>query len=122
MTSTLMIDPESAIKKLDQLSKDVQELRELFAAGAFKPKPDEEDHAFDLAAIQWKRAKKDGGGDANLDDNFAWAFAQNMNGIVPPEKKQLVDYLKQYGKIQQNGYELSLSKDGKFLNRTRNRS
>ena len=115
----VIIDPEVAIAKLNKLDADIKELRELFAGGfSSKPIP-VEPHAFDIAAVQWKRKNADGGGDADLNDGFAWAFAADQNGVVPPDKKPLVDYLKRYGKVQQNGYELGISKDGKFLNRTR---
>jgi hypothetical protein len=115
----VIIDPEIAIAKLDKLDKDIKELRDLFRTGFTTKTPPTESTAFDIGGIRWMLAKKDGGGEANLDDAFAWSFAANQTGQVPPEKKPLVEYLKQHGKVQQNGYELSISQDGKFLNRKR---
>jgi hypothetical protein len=117
----VVIDPEVAIARLDKLDKDLKELRELFTNGfTSKPIP-VENHAFDLTAVKWMFKDKASGQNrpANLDDGYAWAFAATQNGVVPPERAPLVDFLKQHGKVQQNGYELTISKDGKFLGRTR---
>ena len=56
---------------------------------------------------------------AGPSDDFAFNFTQDRDGKVSREKSPIVDYIKQKGPFQAEGYEVTLSKDGKFLQRTR---
>ena len=66
--------------------------------------------------IKW-RVK--GGSSASPSDDFAFDFAQDRDGNMSRDKKSIIDYIKQKGPFQANGYEVTLSKDGKFLQRKR---
>ena len=69
-----------------------------------------------IDGIKW-RVK--GGGSAGPNDDFAFDFTQDRDGKVPKEKVPILDYIKQKGPFQAEGYEVTLSKDGKFLQRKR---
>jgi hypothetical protein len=68
------------------------------------------------SGIKW-RVK--GGGSAEPSDSFALDFVSDRDGKVSKEKTSIVDYIKQRGPFQADGYEVTLSKDGKFLQRKR---
>ena len=72
--------------------------------------------ALGIDGIKW-RVK--GGGSAEPSDTFAFDFVSDRDGRVPKEKAPIIDYLKQKGPFQADGYEVTLSKDGKFLQRKR---
>jgi hypothetical protein len=112
----VVMDPEELNRLITDIEVRLRKLREL-GAGGFTSKPvNLEAHAFDLDGINW-RIK--GGAKATLDDSFAFDFTADRNGTVPPEKKELVEYLKKNNSLVQNGFTITLSKDGKFLNRSR---
>jgi hypothetical protein len=67
-----------------------------------------------IEGVKW-RVK--GGGSAGPNDDFAFDFTQDRDGKVPKEKAPIVDYIKQKGPFQASGYEVTLSKNGKFLQR-----
>jgi hypothetical protein len=69
-----------------------------------------------IDGIRW-RVK--GGGSADPSDDFAFDFSQDRNGVVSKDKSLIIDYIKRMGPFQVDGYEVSLSKDGKFLQRMR---
>ena len=69
-----------------------------------------------IEGVKW-RVK--GGGSAGPNDDFAFDFTQDRDGKVPKEKAPIIDYIKQKGPFQAEGYEVTLSKDGKFLQRKR---
>ena len=69
-----------------------------------------------IERIKW-RIK--GGSSASPSDDFAFDFTQDRDGKVTKDKAPLVDYIKQKGLFQAEGYEITLNKDGKFLQRKR---
>ena len=69
-----------------------------------------------IESIQW-RVK--GGDSADPSDDFAFDFVSDRDGRVSKDKVPIVDYIKQRGSFQAEGYEVTLSKDGKFLQRKR---
>ena len=69
-----------------------------------------------IEGIKW-RVK--GGGAASPSDDFAFDFTQDRDGKVSRDKAPIVDYIKQRVQFQAEGYEVTLSKDGKFLQRKR---
>lgn len=80
-------------------------------------KPDQapaERKAPSIEGIKW-RVK--GGGSAEPNDVFAFDFVSDRDGRVSKEKSPILDYIKQRGPFQTDGYEVNLSKDGKFLQR-----
>ena len=69
-----------------------------------------------IDGIRW-RVK--GGSAAGPSDDFAFDFTQDRDGRVSKEKEPIIDYIKQKGPFLVEGYEVNLSKDGKFLQRKR---
>ena len=65
-----------------------------------------------IEGLKW-RIK--GGASAGPSDDFAFDFTQDQDGKVSRDKAPIVDYIKQKGLFQTEGYEITLSKDGKFL-------
>jgi hypothetical protein len=71
----------------------------------------------DISRVQW-RIK--GGGDAEPDDEYAFAFATKPNGSPNTEVADIVAYLKSHGnKFETGGYTITL-KD-KFIGRAKKR-
>ena len=60
-----------------------------------------------------------GGAPAQPSDGWAYCFSANRDGSIPTEVVPLVSYLQKNGAFKLGAYEVSLSKDGKFLNRKR---
>jgi hypothetical protein len=67
-----------------------------------------------IDGIRWKVK---GGGDASPSDTFAYAFTSDQSGRVYTDLQPVVDYLKRSPAPRINGFEVSLSKDAKFINR-----
>ena len=61
-----------------------------------------------IPKITWQ--EKNGG--------FSWAFATNKDGSAIPEYKDFIEAL-QKDSIEQDNFKYSLSKDGRFLQRTK---
>lgn len=69
----------------------------------------------DISRVKWKLK---GGLDANPEAEFAYAFTADQKGKVHPEVQRVLEYLKSNGgKSSLEGYELTVSQNGKFLNR-----
>ena len=69
----------------------------------------------DISRVKWKLK---GGLDANPKDEFAYAFTTDQKGKVYTEVQPVLEYLKSNGgKSSLEGYELTVSQNGKFLNR-----
>ncbi len=69
-----------------------------------------------IGTVNW-RVK--GGRTAGSNDEFAFDFAQDRDGKTPRDKAPIIDYIKHKGPFRAEGYEVTLSKDGKFLQRIR---
>jgi hypothetical protein len=118
----LKIETLSSMQKLGDLT--AQETRKLvFVLGRRKkpqastpaaPKPalqTEEQSPKEIiipAYIPWKEQTS----------GFAWAFATNKDGSAIEEYKAFIERLK-LSPLDRDGYRYSLSKDGKFLQRTK---
>ena len=69
----------------------------------------------DITRIKWKLK---GGLDANPEAEFAYAFTADQKGKVYSEVQPVLENLKlNAGKSSIDGYELTVSQNGKFLNR-----
>jgi hypothetical protein len=66
--------------------------------------------------VQW-RVK--GGRSAGSGDDFAFDFTQDRDGKVQREKALIIDYIKVKGPFRVENYDVTLSKDGKFLQRVK---
>jgi hypothetical protein len=83
--------------------------------GGFPPLPAKKDSRISLDAVKWLVK---GGAPAPPDAGFAYCFSTDKDGH-PNEYADLVDYIKQSGPVKLEDYTYSLSKDGKFLQRSR---
>lgn len=69
----------------------------------------------DLTKIEWKGK---GSEPASASDSWAWAFAYEQNGTYKPESKALVQAIEQTGKVEMNGYVMTLNgRDDNLLSR-----
>lgn len=128
------MDGEWLLAQIQQLEYILDEIRSVAAGGAFvKP---EEDNSFitdnrgrvfgrgapprqapsvNVLDIPWL---KKGSEPASPGDPWAWAFAFDMDGQVLPETEELLEALERDGKVQIDGYEISLGgHDKNLLNR-----
>lgn len=70
----------------------------------------------DISKVKWKLK---GGADADPYAEFAYAFTSDQKGKSYAEVEPILEYLKTNGgKSTLDGYELTVSQNGKFLNRT----
>lgn len=133
-SGTINIDADRYLELLDKLQGLEAELRKLGhtgfnASGTTTPPPrqsrkDSKDESLamsldlDISGIEWKRSNKQGGGAAEPNDGWAWAFAYTQDGGIRREAAQLVAALEQYGKIIIDGFEITLAgRNGNLLNR-----
>ena len=70
-------------------------------------------------SIKYVKWRVKGGSAAGPSDDFAFDFTQDRDGNFSRDKAPIIDYIKQKGPFQVDGYEVNLSKDGKFLQRKR---
>ncbi|MFH0850541.1 MAG: hypothetical protein V1924_06350, partial [Candidatus Bathyarchaeota archaeon] len=86
---------------------------------ADSPALEPEEPVYDLWAIEWKLK---GGEPAPRDTEWAWAFAYNQDGDYIPELKPRVQYLEQYGALEDQGYTVTLGgRDKNLLNLKKNK-
>jgi hypothetical protein len=110
-------------KEICRLADDIKTLemrvRQLGTEG-FTSKPPTS-QAITIDDIDWWFKEKDTGKNrpANLEDKHAWTFAALKDGTIPEGRKTLLAYLDRYGKAKIQGYDITRSKDGKFLQRTK---
>jgi hypothetical protein len=83
--------------------------------GGLPPLPSKKESMISLDGVKWLIK---GGAQAPPDAGFAYVFTTDKNGN-PNQYADLVDYLKQSGPVKLEDYTYSLSKDGKFLQRSR---
>jgi len=105
-------DLEKLLNSFDASEKGIKAAREVLNQSYSKPA--ESPQAPSGSGVEWKVK---GGALANAEDGWAWAFAIDRDGKIPADREQLIDHLKRFGKVTQSGYEITLSRDGKFLNR-----
>jgi hypothetical protein len=112
----LKIETLSSVQKLGDLSAQ-ETTRLVFVLGKRKeeerkasaqPQAEAKEEILIPQSIPWKEQTS----------GFAWAFAQNKNGTPIEEYKGLVERLK-LSPLERDGYRYSISKDGKFLQRSK---
>jgi len=108
----LRLDGESLLKQIEIIEAHLNEIRRMSAMGS-APAPSVQ--GIDLTKIEWKGK---GSVPASTGDPWAWAFAYDQDGVYKPESKALVQRIEQYGKVEMDGYEMTLSgRDKRLLNR-----
>ena len=119
-------DVDRLLDSLERLERSASEVRQVLGQNLapvstrieFKPPKasiSSRDTAPDLSRVKWKLK---GGLDANPEAEFAYAFTADQKGSVYSEVQPVLEYLKSNGgKSSLEGYELTVSQNGKFLNR-----
>ena len=108
----LIFDGESLLKCIEAIEEQLNEIRRMSAMGS-APAPSVQ--GIDLTRIDWMGK---GSVPASTGDPWAWAFAYEQDGSDKDESKALVQRIEQYGKVEMDGYEMTLSgRDNRLLNR-----
>ena len=132
--STVTLDGEWLLARIQQLEYILDEIRAKAADGAFvKPAEGSPFVTDNRSRTQYSVAKskqapsinvmdipwlKKGSEPASPYDPWAWAFAYDFDGNVFPETEELLEAIKRDGKVRVDGYEISLGgRDKNLLNR-----
>ena len=132
--STVTLDGEWLLARIQQIEYILDEIRARAADGAFvKPEADSSFITDNRGRAQSRGARprrapsinvmdipwlKKGSEPASPYDPWAWAFAYDFDGDVFPETEELLEAIKRDGKVQVDGYEISLGgRDKNLLNR-----
>jgi len=110
---------EKLMSIIEESERNLLEVRSLLTLNLItKPKSPNpaQQSAPNLSGVKW-RVK--GGRTAGSGDDFAFDFTQDRNGKVQREKAPIIDYIKQKEPFIVENYEVTLSKDGKFLQRVK---
>ena len=111
---------QSQIEKLlaiiEEAERGLLEARTILTMNASAKQSRTSPHQTMIDGVKW-RVK--GGGTAIPIDDFAFDFVFNRDGTIAKDKIQIVQYIKEKGVLRAEDYEITLSKDGKFLQRIR---
>ena len=108
----IRLDGEKLLRSIEAIEEQLNEIRRMSAMGS-APAPSVQ--GIDLTKIEWKGR---GSVPASAGDPWAWAFAYEQDGSYKDESKALVQRIEQYGKVEMDGYEMTLSgRDNRLLNR-----
>jgi len=113
----IRLDGEKLLRHILIIEGELNEIRREAAMGAPKASsaPAPRIQGVDLTQIEWK-----GKGSVPVDTGapWAWAFAYDYDGDYIPESRTLVQRIEQYGPVEIDGYEMTLSgRDKNLLNR-----
>ncbi len=109
---TVTIDTEYLLNRLETLERIINDIRAVARAGVGRPASPT---GINIHALEWKTK---GSQPARDDDAWAWAFAYDQDGVLMDAARQLVDELERYGKVEVDGYEITLSgRDKNLLSR-----
>jgi len=108
------LDGEKLLASIEAIERELNAIRREAALGA-APAPSVQ--GIDLTQIDWRTKDNE---EASLGDEWCWAFAYNRDGSYKDESKELVQRIEQYGKVEIDGYVMTLSgRDKRLLNRKR---
>ena len=129
----ITLDADEYRKLLDELIDLQKRLRSVGLAGFNSEKPtpcpkpsmrDPSDESeamvldIDISGIEWKLSNRDGGGPAEPNAGWCWAFSTTRDGGIRREAAQLVSALEQYGRVRVGQHEITLGgRDKLLLNR-----
>ena len=117
-------DIDRLLDSLERLERSASEVRQILGQNisptslktVAKPVKPTRTDVPDISKVKWKLK---GGADAQAGDDFAYAFTSDQKGKPYTEVQPILEYLKTNGgKSTLDGYELTVSQNGKFLNRT----
>jgi hypothetical protein len=109
---------ERLLSVLDEGERCFLEVRSLLS-GNTSTKPAPAPTQPKTPSIEYVKWRVKSGSAVGPSDDFAFDFAHDRDGKVSRNKAPIIDYIKQNGAFQVDGYEVNLSKDGKFLQRKR---
>ena len=108
----IRLDGEKLLRCIEAIEAQLNQIRHMAGQGTASPF---NLTGIDLTKIDWL---KKGSEPASAGDSWAWAFAYEQDGTYKPESKALVQAIEQYGKVEMDGYVMTLGgRDGNLLNR-----
>lgn len=118
----IRLDDEKLLRHILIIEGELNQIRREAAMGTAK-KPSPPDHSIqgiDITKIDWKGK---GSIPVHASADWSWAFAYEQEGGYKPESKALVQAIEQTGKVEIDGYEMTLSgRDNNLLNRKKTKS
>jgi len=106
---TVTVDAEWLLGRLEAIDHILVDIRRQAAGGLGRPGSPA---GLNIHAITWK---KKGSEPAYETDSWAWAFAYQEDGFLKDETRQLVEEINRYGKVEVDGYVITLSGRDKTL-------
>ena len=109
---------EKLLSVIEECERCLHEARSILTMNAIT-KPNQVPAQSKTPSIDEIKWRVKGSGSAEPSDDFAFDFVSDRDGRTSKEKKALIDHIKQRGPLRVDEYEVTLSKDGKFLQRIR---
>jgi hypothetical protein len=106
---------EKLLNIIEEIERCLLEARSILSMNA-STRPAQEPSQQKTPSIEYIKWRVKNSSSAIPNDEFAFN-TQDSDGKVSSDKVPIVDYIKQKGLFQADGYELTLSKDAKFLQR-----
>lgn len=111
---TVEVDGEFFLNRVEAIERCCADLRKAVAQGVFQPASPA---GINIHAIKWRTK---GNQPARDDDPWSWAFSKSPEGRPLDESRQLVEEIERYGKVEVNGYVITLGgRDKDLLNRSK---
>ena len=108
----IRLDSEELLREIEAIELLLNKIRRMTGRGA-AASPSVQ--GIDLTRIEWKRK---GSKPASAGDPWAWTFGYAQDGGYLPESETLVKALEQSGKVEMDGYVMTLSgRDKRLLSR-----
>lgn len=115
---TVTIDAEWLLARLEALEATIAQIRTEAAQGVFAREGARRTTSatgINIRLLDWKLK---GSEPATEQSSWAWAFAYDQEGFILDAARQLVQEIERYGKVEVNGYEITLGgRDKRLLNR-----
>lgn len=109
---TVEVDGEFMLNRLEAIERSCSDIRKAIAQGVFQPASPA---GINTRAIDWRTKGNEAARD---DDPWSWAFGYTETGQLRDETRQLIAEIERYGKVEVNGYEITLGgRDKRLLNR-----
>ena len=107
---------EKLLAIIEEAERGLLEARTILTMNASAKESKTSPHQSLIDGVKW-RVK--GGGSAIPSDDFAFDYVFDRDGSIAKDKIQIVQYVKERGVLRAEECEITLSKDGKFLQRIR---
>lgn len=120
----LVLDPEEALRLLDNLRKNVDEFGSFFSASfvvegsPHLPPSDGAEVVVTIPQEGWTSYETKEEAEPYVD---GWRFTSDRDGNIYPEVEALINRIYESEKVERGSFIYTLSKDGKFLQRRRDK-